>query len=148
MFPHAYDPADSTARSLRSAIRNAADLAVAFMTLESYGLDDLRPFSGAGAPRLPTDDATARAVPSPIDRAAASPEHPLGQPDLLAQHSPGRQHPHRHKLRASKRLGRPGAGAPREQLCLTPIRRSRAPSLTASEPPRWSTTPRHAPHPH
>ncbi len=137
---------------MRSAIRNAADLAIAFMTLESYGLDDLRhPFAPCAHndPHNdpPVDRGAARSDPKPIDR-VAGPEHPLAQPDLLHQHPLGPEHPHRYELRAPKRSGRPGAGAPREQLCLTPIRRSRAPSLTASEPPRWPTTPRHAPHSH
>lgn len=147
MFPHRLDSAGSPTRSLRSAFRNAADLVIAFITLESYGIDHLRLSaapSAHGDP--PTDYAAARPDPSPIDRAAGASEHPIGQPETPTRHPRGSQHPHRHELRAPKRSGRPCAGAPRAQLCLTPLRRSRAPSPTNSPPPYRPTASRESPH--
>ncbi len=51
MFPPISDPTELPARSLWSAIRDAADLAIAFLTLESYGLHDLRLSTGPDHPR-------------------------------------------------------------------------------------------------
>lgn len=51
MFPPISDPTEPPARSLWSAFRDAADLAIAFLTLESYGLHDLCPAAGPDHPR-------------------------------------------------------------------------------------------------
>lgn len=150
MFPSTSDPADSTTRFLRSAVRNAADLVIAFMTLDSYGLDDLRPSappSTNGDFATPTDKATARPDPSPIDPSVAGRERAPGQRDMLVQEPrPGRQHPHRHDLRPPRRPGRPGASAAREQLCLTPLPSTRVQRPADSPQPRPSTAPQEASH--
>lgn len=122
MFPYSPDPSGAT-HSLRSAIRHAADLVIAFMTLESYGLEDLERSSAASARgnvASLTDNATARPDPSPIDRAVAGPDFPLEQREIAQELTPS-WHPHRHELRPPKRSGRPGASTAREQLCLMPI---------------------------
>lgn len=126
MFPPASDSDRHTPRSLRAALRNAADLAVAFMTLESYGLDDLRPGRSTRPDDLttgPADDAALRPGVFPDARAAAGPS----------------SHTHRRELRAPSRTRRPGAVVLREQPCTTPLLApdNTAPVLTS--PPRRRT---------
>ena len=109
MFPPAPESGRSAPRPLRVKLRNAADLAIAFMTLESYGLDDLRParFSGADGP-----------FGAPVDDAAT---HPGEAPDARAAAGTTLAHSHRRELRAHSRARRPGTVVLREQPCTTPL---------------------------
>ena len=129
MFSPTPDPSRPATRSLRAAIRNAADLAIAFVTLESYGLDDLRPARASTADghpgSTPADDAAARPGASGTRRAAVA-------------------HPHRTTLRPQPRPGRPGTSPRREQLCLTPLRGTGAPAAAPAS--RRRTAPQDAPH--
>jgi len=52
----------------------------------------------------------------------------LEDPELSGAHGPGERsaHPHRVSLRSRPGARRPGAGVPRPQHCLTPIRQSNA----------------------
>ncbi len=103
----------ASSRTWRMAARDAADLLVAFMTLESYGLDDLRP-ARRSASRSHNDApaGTASGLPDPSWNRGAASDHEVPS-DL--------RHPHRHALRAPDRPRRPGTSTTREQLCLTPV---------------------------
>ncbi len=107
MFPPAAEQDRSAPRSLRAKLRNAADLAVAFMTLESYGLEDLLPARSLGpdAHSGIRDEAVVRPGPAPGVRAAV---------ELAAS-------AHRRELRTPARTRRPGTVAVREQPCTTPL---------------------------
>jgi hypothetical protein len=112
-------------------LRSALDLAVAFMTLESYELDDLRPR------RTPNRDD--RHDPVSGEAAAGPSSTPAGRVAVGTGPLTLPHHRHRHALRAPTRDRRPGASAPREQLCLTPIE-----GPTTTEPTVTSSRGRHA----
>ena len=149
MFPTTPDNSRPAVRSVRSAIRNAADLAIAFMTLEGYGLDDLRPARiprSHGHPGTP-DDAAASPSISSGRRAAVGSELPLAPRTLLAWEQPlVPQHPHRSELRRPARSRRPGVVAVREQHCLAPLARTGAAADPVSPSPRRRTAEQEAPH--
>lgn len=150
MFPPAHDPSRPAVRSVRSAIRNAADLAIAFMTLEGYGLDDLRPARiprGGSHPGSP-DDAAASPSTSSGSRAAAGRELPPAPRTQLAssQQPLDVQHPRRSGLRSSARSRRPGVVPASEQHCLTPLARTGTVTDPVSPSPRRRTAAQDTPH--
>ena len=130
MFSSTPDPTRSVPRSLRAALRNAADLAVAFVTLEGYGLDDLRP----GRPSS-SDVHTGEST----DDAAARPGAPWAEPAAVDP-----KHPHRRSLRTHPRERRPGIAPRAEELCTTPLHSSE-PLHAARAPSRRRTTSQDAP---
>lgn len=108
MFPSTSDQGRPTARSVRSVLRDAADLAIAFMTLESYGVDDVL---GAGRPPRAGDDAP-RPETAALEALTATPSSSS----------------HHRALRTPRRPGRPGTPIVRAQLCLTPLEPNAAPT--------------------
>ncbi|CAA9477214.1 MAG: hypothetical protein AVDCRST_MAG53-350 [uncultured Solirubrobacteraceae bacterium] len=104
--------------------RRAADLLIAFATLESYRLDDFRRPGSRGHPDALTDVAAARERLPQDARAAAAPWHQRGP-----------QHPQRQGLRPRVRT-RPGASVPHEQFCLTPVAGLATAGLSPSSPRR------------
>jgi len=130
MFSPLADLARPAARSVRIQIRAAADLAIAFVTLESYGLDDLRHACSSSAPSrfgATTGDATpAPSIRTPR-RATARVEHAMD-----ARRPAPRDH---------ARARRPGAIARRTQLCLAPVEQTPGAGAAA---PRRRTAPRGA----
>lgn len=132
MFPSTSDEARATVRSTRTAIRNLADLAIAFVTLESYALDDLQParrVTSHGHPDGRLDDAAASTGPGPSPRAAVESINP-----------------HRRELRTPTRTRRPGTTMPLEQLCLTPILGATPTSTPTPPSSRRRTAPQDASH--
>ncbi|HEY8589731.1 MAG TPA: hypothetical protein VIL55_09300 [Naasia sp.] len=93
-----------------------------------------------------SDEPAASPAPAPSWRAAAGRALGLARAFLLLEDSapaedPGSPrvpagapaHPHRQPLRPSLRSRRPGAAAPREQHCLTPLARDRAASRPGAD---------------
>lgn len=110
MFPPAHHTARLAPRSMWAAFHHAVDLAVAFVTLESYGLDDLRPTRGS--------DTRGQAGVDPRD-AAGDTEIAPGAPAASVPTAPELHALHRRELRTHARARRPGTTIPREQLCLS-----------------------------
>ncbi len=148
MFPFTSDHVRPATRSAWARIRDAVDLVIAFMTLDSYGIDDL-----PHGRRLITDgpvvalaDGSAGACADgpagafamgPVAAADASAAGPTAGRRAIAARPPtdpaprtrtatGTElpadvRPHRGELRARSRPRRPGSLEPAEQLCLTPL---------------------------
>lgn len=152
MFPPTHDPDRPATRSLRTAIRDAADLAIAFLTLESYGLDDVRPARSMRATHghhgAQPDDAAADPGTPRASRAAVGAELLLTTPQPPASPASA-AHAHRRGLRAPERGRRPGTVRPRAQHCLTPVGSASAigrPDRTAAPSQRPRTAPQDTPH--
>ncbi|MCW3011300.1 MAG: hypothetical protein JWO90_1704 [Solirubrobacterales bacterium] len=162
MFSPAPDPARPATRSLRATVRNLADLTIAFMTLEGYGLDDLRrspPERPHGQPGATTGDAAEPASTRSSARVTAERDPLLaaflGEPSLastdhrtasasavgspIASQTPAHHRP----LRTPSRPGRPGTVPARERLCLSPVE-AEAPAPAQSAAPRRRTAPQDA----
>lgn len=106
-------------RSLRDALRYAADLAVAFATLADVDPD-------APSPRPPVDGTEIARQGGGDIEVSAEDAGSVACASTRATEDDGRRlvtppHPHRVPLRASARGGRPGAVAARPQSCLTPV---------------------------
>lgn len=169
MFPSGSDQPRPAARSLWAVLRDATDVAIAFVTLESYGLDDLCPgrrarvdqgfvseqglvcelgfVSGHIAPLAVADEPFARDTEATAAALAAGRSPFLAFPTTVAASVRSAPHPHRAELRTLTRARRPGAAAFQEQLCLTPLR-ARTPHDHAfpAPPPRRRTAPQDTPH--
>src|SRR3954470_15342414 len=116
MFPPTIITSPPEPRPWRASVRRAVDLAVAFVTLESYTTEDV-------LSRLPGTRGT------------------VTDPGLLAEVTELHEHPHRRPLRAPTRSGRPGAAPARVQLCTTPLDprpRRRAPQGSPASTPARS----------
>ena len=114
MFPSTPDRASRATAPAWSKLRNAASLVIAFMTLDSYGIDDLRRGRAAGlqAPAGTSGEPTTSPGPSASSSrhaAAAGPDRPPAA------------HHHRRALRPPIGPRRAGGITPPDQLCLTPV---------------------------
>jgi hypothetical protein len=130
MFPSVDAPSEPPRRTLRAALRHAAELTVAFATLESYTLADLR--------RRPSElKVEAAATPSTV--AGLKPG-----PSAAGPSSGPATHPHRRAPLADRTLPRrPGTITPREQLCHTPLPRTRPLAANPPNPaPQRAAVPR------
>ena len=141
MFPPTADQVRPARRSLREALADAADLAIALVTLESYGLDDLRR-------ALVGDEVIAPSTTALLDAggAAATPSAPRPTPARsapAAPPAPSSRLEHHRPLRATQRPRRPGRPTPREQLCTTPLEPTFSQPRTTS---RRRTAPQDTPH--
>jgi len=152
MFPSPDHRPQPAGRPVWAALRHAADVAIAFLTLESYGLEDLRrsdPASPPGHPRpmcgepatpwyTGSDPGAAGACPSAPARRPPGPcgAQPLvpGEPPLPADRLTFPSG-HRPKLRSRTHTRRPGTTAPAELLCLTPVEDFTAPRRPRSLSP-------------
>ena len=115
MFPSTRDPLLPPRRTFGAALLDAADLLVAFVTLESYGLADLR-HAGASRPLAPEPPAAA-----PADLGFERPAAGRLATGSLAS-DPHRAGQSRHRIGpVASRRRRAGSVATREQLCLTPV---------------------------
>lgn len=136
--PSTPSPLRPAAGSLRAAIRNAVDLTISFLTLESYGLND--PASALRHPGAPTDEEATRPNIAYGSRAGTALQEPLGLQAPL-----GLGHPHCRELRARTRPRRPGASIPQQQVCLMPVQGLTMPHPADARSPRPATAPQDAP---
>lgn len=117
MFPFDRDPLPPSRRTLGAALADAADLLVAFVTLESYGLADLRP-------------ARAAVVPEAVE--VASRRSPAGGNGVVSGDR-GSDRGHRHTIPGTPRARRPGSVPTRPQPCRTPV--ADGPAATSADAP-------------
>ncbi len=105
MFPSVAAPT-APRRSFRAAVANAADLMIAFFTLEGYGLNDLR--------RAPAQGPAIQPGARSGERRRSAGRDPAG--DLGFAHAARSR-----SLGPGRRSRRPGATASREHFCSAPL---------------------------
>jgi hypothetical protein len=108
--PAAQDVRQPTARrSWREKVRHAVDLTIAFVLLEDDPGEPARPAAASSDTHGRTADPGPASMPGPATATST-------------RWSVDDRHPHRVPLRPMPRPRRPGAAAPRPQICISPVR--------------------------